>query len=418
MRFTAGLCAAVLVCAAGTAAAQEVVAVKAARAITLEGPKGTEGVVENVVIIIRAGRIAAIGRAGDVEIPWDAKVIDAEELTLAPGAIDAVSRRGLDRANERVPVVPFVSVADGYDPVNRSVEDALRHGCTTLGLTPGGATVFGGQCSVVRTSGSTVGGAMRRRDWAQLVSMGPRSGTSRPGHLAELRKAIADARRSRTRRAEHKEDAAMAGKPAPPAKPDPRNDAILRWLDGEQPALLACATAADLHRAAALLQAEKATATLLLGPDAWRAAAFLSERKAPVVLDPALVHWETDRDDVERETRHATPAALHRAGVRFAVTSNPGSALGRSLWYQAALCVRYEVPRTVALKSITLHAAQVLGLQNRLGSLAVGKDADIVAFTGDPLAATSWVDWVMIEGRVVYERSKDPVITRLLGKSK
>lgn len=411
-RWFAPLAAASLIAGvSGTAVAQEVVAVKSARAITLEGDP-----VERAVIVIRSGRIAAIGREADVEIPWDAKVIDAGELTLVPGAIDAVSRRGLDRANERVPVVPFVSVADGYDPVNRNVEDALRHGCTTLGLSPGASTVFGGKCSVVRTAGSTVASAMRRRDWAQLISMGPRSGTSRPGHLAELRKAIADARKSRSRAADAKDDAAMAGKPAPKPRPDPRSEAILAWLDGEQPALLACPTAADLHRAGAFLTAAKAKATLLLGPDAWRATEFLAARKELVVLSPTLVQWERDPDDSERETRRVTPAALHGAGVRFALTSDPGAALGRSLWYQAAIAVRHEVPRDVALKSITLHAAEVLGLQERIGSLAVGKDADIVAFTGDPLAATSWVDWVMIEGRVVYERSKDPVIGRLLGK--
>jgi imidazolonepropionase-like amidohydrolase len=421
MRLTPWMTAALIAGVAGAGAvapaahAQEVVAVKADRIITLETDSG---VIEGGVIVIQGGRIAAVGKAADVAIPWDAKVIDAAGLTLAPGAIDAVSRRGLDRANERVPVVPFVSVADGYDPVHRSVEDALRHGCTTLGLTPGPSTIFGGQCSVVRTAGSTVASAMRRRDWAQLISMGPRSGTSRPGHLAELRKAIADARAARARRADAKEDAAMAGKPAPKASPDPRSDAILRWLDGEQPALLACPSAADLHRAGAFLAAAKAEATLLLGPDAWRAASFLAGRKALVVLDAGLVQWDADPDDPERETRHVTPAALHAAGVRFAVTSDPGSALGRSLWYQAALCVRHEVPRDTALKAITLHAAEVLGLQDRLGSLKVGKDADLVAFTGDPLAATSWVDWVMIEGRVVYERSEDPVIKRLVGEPK
>ena len=106
--------------------------------------------------------------------------------------------------------------------------------------------------------------------WALLVSMGPRRGTNRPGHMAELRKAIAGARKVRERRKQAGDDAALAGKPKPGAKPDPRTDPILAWLDGKTPGLLWCQSASDLHRAVALLEKEKVTATLLLGADGWR----------------------------------------------------------------------------------------------------------------------------------------------------
>lgn len=400
----------IAITAAAPAAAQETVAVRAGRIVPVVGEP-----IDGGVLLIRDGRIVAVGK--DVQVPWDAKVIDAAGLTLAPGAIDPCSQRGLDRANERIPVVPFVSVVDGYDPVQRGVEEALRQGITTLGLTPGSDTLFGGRCTVVRTHGRTIEDAIRARDWALLLSMGPRSGTNRPGHSAEMRRAIADARDRRRLDGEAGEDAKLAGKPEPEKKPDPRTDLILAWLDGKLPALCWCRAAADLHRAAALLDAEKAKATLVCGSDAWKAAAFLADRKALVVLDPTLVIWERDPEDPTIETRHVTPAELHAAGVRFACTTTTGG-LSRSPWYQAAVCIRHGVPRDVALKAVTLHGAEALGLADRLGSLEVGKEADVVAFTADPLSSATWVEWVMIQGQIVYRRADDPVVKRLMGDEK
>ena len=102
-------------------------------------------------------------------------------------------------------------------------------------------------------------------------------------------------------------------------------------------------------------------------------------------------------------------------GVEFAVTSQPVALGRRYLWYQAAALVRCGIPRDVALKSVTLHPARALGLGGAKGSLEVGKDADLIVLTDDPLSGQAWVDTGIIEGKVVYERRNDRRLAEVLG---
>ncbi len=163
----------------------------------------------------------------------------------------------------------------------------------------------------------------------------------------------------------------------------------------------------------------------MLGPDAWKLGDVLAVRKSlgPVVLNPLLEVWDRD-DETGAEKRHITPVLLHKAGISFALqvftdtSFNKGPYFGRSgpyhHWYQAAKLVQYGMPRDKALETITMIPAKLLRLDHRLGSLEVGKDANIAIFSGDPLDARSWVERVFIEGREVYDRGKDRDIERLL----
>ena len=108
------------------------------------------------------------------------------------------------------------------------------------------------------------------------------------------------------------------------------------------------------------------------------------------------------------------PIAFWKAGVKFAFQTN-SSRFGTSfMWYQAATAVKYGLPRDVALKAGTLYPAQILGLSDRVGSIEKGKAADLVILTGDPLDTMTWVDSVLVDGRVVYQRSKDDKLKRVL----
>jgi len=107
---------------------------------------------------------------------------------------------------------------------------------------------------------------------------------------------------------------------------------------------------------------------------------------------------------------------FHKAGVKFSFQTNTSQYGRRYPWHQAATAVKHRMDRTEALKSITLYPAQFIGVDDRLGSIEAGKEANLIFLTGDPLDAQTWVDQVMIGGEIVYERAKDERLKKLLEK--
>jgi imidazolonepropionase-like amidohydrolase len=367
------------------------VAIKGARVIPVSGPE-----IENATILVRAGKIEAVGK--DLEIPWDARVIDGAKKVVVPGFVEAHTSRGTDRPNERLASVPFVSTFDSINPVDPFYEDALRQGITTLCVMPGNDTMIGGQGCVVRPTGVTTESMMVVRNVAMKISLRPRPGVSRMAHLAALRKELGDAAELVK---EKKADA------------DPRREAMSRLLKGLLPAHIYCPTASDVHRALDLAETYKLKAKLVLGRDGWKAAAEIAKKGVDVVLDPELEYWETDEERHD-EVRRFGGASLAKAGVKFAFQTDAMPYGTGYLWYQAATSVKNGLSRAEAIRAVTLAPAEILGLGSRIGSIEKGKDANLVVLTGDPLDAQAWVDTVLIEGRVVYERAKDEKLKRVM----
>jgi imidazolonepropionase-like amidohydrolase len=392
-------------------AGEEVLAVKARRILTMAGPP-----IEDGVVLVRGGRIEAVGK---VEIPPLARVIDAGDGWICPGFVEAHSQAGLDRANEMQPVVPFVSVLDSLDPGAPALEDQLREGVTTLLVIPGNDTQIGGQGILVKPRGRTVEEMLVRRAAGLKIGLGPVRSTTRAGQLAAIRKAFRDAEEAR-RNAERRRAEAAATPGGAPEPEDGRRRAILDLLEGRTPAYIHAPLAMDADHGLALAKEHGLAARFVLGPDAWRAAALLraaqaaaGEGKVLFALDPVLEVEDRD-DDAAVEAVREVAGILHRAGVRFALTSDEGSGPTRYPLYQAATAVRQGVPREEALRAITIHAARFLGVDDRVGSLEKGKDANLLLLTGDPLSAQTWVDRVILEGEVAYERKEDRKLRRLL----
>lgn len=366
------------------------VAIKGARVIPVTGPE-----LENATILVRGGKIEAVGK--NLEVPWDARVIDGAKKVVIPGFVEAHTARGTDRPNERLASVPFVSTFDSINPVDPYYEDALRQGITTVCVMPGNDTMIGGQGCVVRPSGVTTESMMVAKNVAMKISLRPKPGVSRMAHLAALRKELNDA----VELLKEKKDA------------DPRREPMSRLLKGLLPAYVYCPTASDVHRAAELAETYKFKAKLVLGRDGWKAAAEISKRGVEVILDPELEYWETDEEKHE-EVRRFGAGPLAKAGVKMAFQTDAMPYGTSYLWYQAATAVKNGLTRAEALRAVTLAPAEILGLGSRVGSIEKGKDANLVVLTGDPLDAQSWVDTVLIEGKVVYERSRDEKLKRVL----
>jgi imidazolonepropionase-like amidohydrolase len=445
---------AILCLAGGSLAAQERLAIKGGKVLPVAGPA-----IENGVVLIRNGKIEAVGK--DVAIPSDAKVIDATGKVVVPGFIEAHSNRGTDRPNETNPSVPFLSVIDAIDPSADYFEECRRTGVTSTAVVPGNATMFGGQAAVVKTAGMYIDEMIVKRAAGIKISLRPMQDRNRMGHIAQIRKALDDAKemvaedskadaKPETKPAAEKpvdrSDSAATDTQPPPrrgnrqANRTPRpgeapdaalvSEALAKMLRGDMLAFIYCELAMDVPQAIKLVNDYKLKGVLVLGQECHKAIAQVAASKLPVVLDPTMVYWETDARSGE-EKQVVLPKLYRDAGisVTFQVTGFAAGNLFRApslpptmgsnyLWYQAATAVKYGMPADEALAAITLRPAQTIGVGSQLGSIEPGKDADLVILTGDPLKLDTWVQTTIIGGKVVYEREQDRKLKALLKPEK
>lgn len=391
------------------------IALRDARIITVSGAD-----IEKGTIVIEDGRITQVG--AEVKPPWDAEVIDASGKVVMPGFVEAQTAEGTGWSssyqppNERVLDVPFVSMKDAIDPISWFMEDSLRDGVTTMLVLPGDDTLLGGTGVVVKPVGKSVQEILVRDYSGLKLSLQPRADSSRMAHLARLRKYFADLADYTAQYNQRKADAAEAKEPFT-EELDPRRQPVLDLLAGKLQAFCYCPTASDVVKAFALSKELKFAITPILGPDCWRAAEFLGKQGVPVLLDADLVAWDTN-EETETEEMIFVPRVMAEAGVKFALQRSPTQIEGRYFWMQAARCVAGGLSRAEALKAVTLYPAQMIGLGDRLGSIEAGKEANLLLLTGDPLEAQTWVDQVLIGGQVVYKRSEDPRLKRLLQERK
>lgn len=218
----------------------------------------------------------------------------------------------------------------------------------------------------------------------------------------ELRKAAA----ARLREIDEAFDAAAAYRRARAADPnlplDSRWQAMLPVLDGTRPVFVHAQELAQIRHALALAERHALKLVIVGGADAWRMAELLRARQVPVII--ASVHGLPLRRDDDVDARYGLAAKLAQAGVRYCIARAGGSfaaAHERNLPYEAASAAAHGLPRDEALKAITLYPAQILGVADRLGTLAPGRLASFIVTDGDPLETATQVQRIFIQGREV-----------------
>jgi imidazolonepropionase-like amidohydrolase len=380
-------------------------AVEAGRIITIAGKD-----IKNGVILIEDGRIEAVGT--DVEIPWDAFVIEAKDQVVMPGFVLAHTSNGLDRENENMPEVPFISTFDSIDPISTFFEDSLRGGVVAMLVLPGNNTLLGGTGTIVKPYGRTVEDMLIKRYTGLKISLRPSGNTSRMGQMQRFRRYVSELKDYLEEYEQKKADAEDEKKPFD-EEIDVTRQPMVDLLDKKLTAFIYCDRAADVPKAIEIQKTHELNAVLVLSPDCYKAVDLIAKSKLPVVLDPELIVWETNEQTNEEEMK-VVPMIFHKAGVKFAFQTDTSQYGRRYLWYQAATAVKYGMPRQEALKSITLYPAQFIGIDDQFGSIETGKEATMIFLTGDPLDAQSWVDRVMMAGEIVYERAKDERLKKLL----
>lgn len=421
LRTVSSAAVSLLMSAVALAAPPAKVALKGGRIIPVAGadiPKGT--------VLIENGKITAVGPEADVQVPFDAMEVDCTGKVLFPGMIDPQSARGLDVPNENIAVTPFLNVYDALDPSRLFFEDSLRDGVTSVHVMVGNECVIGSVSRVVRPIGLTVDEMTVQPDEALKFCTSPKNGYDRMMQLSQLREAFLDLDDATGRLAEKKYEESLkkdnkkvdvgpaeAKKRGMPMIEDSDYDDrylnLARARRGDLASWFYCEDATDVGPAIEIAKEQKLLdhTVFVLGTEAYKAAGELKKVHRPVVLDPTLFHRE--RDDLSGKIKETfVPGAIHEAGLEFALQPNPSASMAeRYLNYQAAVCVRNGIPRQTALEAITLTPAKLLGLDKRLGSLEVGKTANIVVFSGDPLDFNSWVELVYIDGIRAYDRAKD-----------
>jgi imidazolonepropionase-like amidohydrolase len=423
---------------AANASAQGKLAIKAGKVM----PSAGAPEIDKGIIVIEGGKITAIG--ADVKIPWDATVIDAGNLIAFPGFVEANSSRGMDRPNENLDVAPYLSVRDSIDPVNFYFEDSLRWGVTTINVQQGNNCVIAGQGMVIKPIGLTIDEMTVKTNSGVKLSATPKSGFSAATQAQALRRAFSDLHRYLEQLVQDKKDGndrarrealfqgrdlegdkgkghAMEGsawkveglEAIPRGEIDEKQEPLLALVEGKLPAFFYCGRPMDVARALEIARDNGflARTTLVVGPSCWKAADVIAEAGVPVILDSELVHVENDVL-TGKEIETFVPGVFKKKGVRFALSS--ANASTESLWYEAALSVGWGLTRAEALAAVTTTPAEILGLGKRVGSLEVGKDGNVLLFSGDPLSVTSWVERVIIDGKEAYDRSKDVRVKHLL----
>ncbi len=400
--------------AAAPARAQDLIAVKGGRVHTMHGP-----VLENATVLIENGRITKIGPVADIEVPWEAKVLDATGKVVLPTWVLAHSQGGARGANERMENVAFVKISDALDPASPFFEDCLRSGIGTVHSIPGNMTLLGGSGIVVRPFGRTVEDMAVSTQSGLKLSLQPQGG-GRLLQIRKLRRALEDAReyladfdRRKAEFEQEQKSGAIDKDKKWTEEWDRTKKPVLDLLQKKTRGWLYVPGSAEVPEAMRL-QTEL-DLVLVLGPQVHRAVDLLKAAKHPVVLDETLEFFETD-PETRKETKIRVAKLLADAGIPFALSLGQSGPTSYP-WWQLAACVRQGIDASTAYAALTTVPAELLGLQDQLATLEVGKLGNLQIVTGDPMQATTWVETVVLEGQLVYERSKDQRLKYLLDTS-
>jgi imidazolonepropionase-like amidohydrolase len=407
----------VVVC--GLAAGQDL-AVKAAKLHT-----GTGTTIENGVVLVKGGKIAAVGKAGEVAIPEGVKVLEAKVAT--PGLVDVRGTVGLsgilnarhdsDQLERSSPIQPELRAVDAYNPHEKLVEYVRSFGVTTMqtGHAPG--ELISGQTIVVKTAGNSVEEALVKSPSMVVATLGPdsfASGGKSPGtrgkQMAMLREELIKAKeyaaKRKTKEGAKGEDAAE-GDDAEDKKKEKAGDRNLRLemladvLDGKTPLAISANKAQDIENCLRLADEFKFKLVLDMAAEAYLLTERVKGAGVPVMLHPSMYRAVGDSENQSFETA----ATLQKAGVLFAIQSGYESYVPKTrvVLFEAAVAAANGLTFDQALASITINAAKILGVDSRVGSLEVGKDGDVALYDGDPFEYTTHCVGAVIEGKVVSE---------------
>ena len=362
-------------------------------------------------VLIADGRILELGT--DVTVPADAEIIDAQGAQLTPGLVDAHVHLGVhpegdgggaSDTNEMTGVnQAAVRTLDAIDPFEEGWDAALAGGVTTVNVNPGSGNPIGGQATTLHTFGRIVDRMVLREPAGVKSALGEnpkrvygekkQTPSTRLGNAKVIREAFVAAQNYMAQQ----ERAEADGKPF---DRDLTKETLAKVLRREMPWRQHCHRADDVVTAVRLADEFGYDLVIDHGTEAHKVADLLAEKSIPVLLGPLF----TTKSKMELRGRSiANAAKLAAAGVEISlITDHPVIPIGFHV-HQASLAIREGLDRETALKAITINPARALGVDGEVGSIVVGKRADLVLWSGDWADTMSRPTRVLIDGQTVFE---------------
>jgi imidazolonepropionase-like amidohydrolase len=435
------------------------IAVRAETLYTMAGQPIRDG-----VVLIRNGKIERVGAASDVRIPNGYRTIRARVVT--PGLIDAHSVVGLagylnqphdqDQVERSAAMQPELRALDAYNAREELVKWLRQHGVTTIHTGHGPGALISGGTMIAKTTGDTADEAVLVADYMIAVTLGPdafaaagRAPGTRAKEIALLRQELIRAQEFVTKAARTPSTPATtttapntAGSPDPAVTPPPpneqvgargttdttvpvgrpaettgaqtgtpaggkddardlRREAMARVIRRELPLLITAHRAQDILSALRLAQEFNIRIVLDGAAESYLVTEEIKRASVPVIVHPTMYRATGETENLSMETA----GTLRRAGIPVALQSGFESYVPKTrvVLFEAAVAAANGMQPVEALGLITIDAARLLGIANRVGSLEAGKDADLALFDGDPLEYTTHVKGVIINGQVVSE---------------
>lgn len=388
----------------------------------------SHGSLKDAVVIVRDGKIAAVGPRAEVEIPGNIPVLTAAAVT--PGLIDASSLVPLageynipadqDADEGSSPSQADVGVLDAFNPAEPLLRFLLEQGVTTIHACPGRKNVIAGHSGVFRTHGRSADDMVIRYPQAMVFNLGEsskgaysgRKPVSRLGTAALIRKALQEAETALHRQQEKQKKAAAEqadGSTSEEPETDLGQKHLMAVASGEVPALFMAHRADDCLTALRLMDEFKLQGVLGLATEGYLVREQIAKAKVPVLAHPPMQRvgsMETFN------TFLGNPAALTDAKILTAITSGAESYVPKTrvVRHEAGIGMVYGLGFQRALRAITLDAAEILKIDEQVGSIDSGKAADLVLYDGDPFEHTTHVINVISRGELVYDRSTQPRI--------
>jgi imidazolonepropionase-like amidohydrolase len=387
----------------------DTVAIVGGRVVPISGAPLDSG-----TVLVTGGKITAVGP--DLHIPDDATVIDAAGSWVLPGFIEAHGHVGVHEeaegwagsdSNELTePVTAQVRALDAINPADLGFRDAVSGGVLAVNVNPGSGNPIGGQTAALKCWGRTVDEMLLKAPAGMKSALGEnpkrvygerkQSPSTRLGTAAVIRGALVDAANYLAKLDAEQRKTEDERKPV---DRDLKLEALGRVLRREIPWRQHCHRADDI--ATALRLAEEFGYNLVIdhGTEAHLLADILAAKDIPVIIGPLF----TSRSKVELRNRSLdNPGKLAAAGVTIAITTDHPVVPINFLAHQAALSVKHGLDRDTALRALTINPARIIGIDDRLGSIEPGKDADLVIWSGDPLDVLSRVTLALMNGEEIY----------------
>lgn len=370
-------------------------------------------VLENGSILIKDGKIVEVGN--DLLAPENAEVIDAKGKMVTPGFVDAHCHLGLfeegigfegSDGNEMVdPVTPQLRAIDAINPMDISFKEAYEGGVTTAVTGPGSANVIGGTFLALKTYGHRVDDMIIKDPVAMKIAFGEnpkrvynsqkKSPITRMATASILRETLFKAKTYMDKK-ENAEDETK--------KPDydMKMEAMIPVLKREIPVKAHAHRADDIFTALRIAKEFNIDITLDHCTEGHLIADELAKEGKSAIVGPSF--GSRSKFELQNKT-FETPRVLVEAGVKIAITTDSPVIPLQYLSLCAGLAHKAGLDEMEALKAITINAAEIIGLDKRVGSIEVGKDADIVIFEGNPIKDVDYQTYMtIIDGKVVFQK--------------